>query len=313
MSIAQILVQTVFSLLVHALTFFLAIQFAYVSIRSDEMRNLSVDVPVRSMLGYLTYVPLFFLSLLLPVFSLLKIVDGTDHPVIFFDATSEGSWKRYLLSISRRLLLFYLCYLIACEVLSPFVDKLAPLLAPETKRRGGDTSFIPSKKSSLIALAAVSMFVYLLRVFTLTDHLNHLVSMATSATVGVVTVLLVVGTMYTGGMLLWTSPTALTWLSIGFSAALLLLPWWILPSSAHSGPEQMIDEVLLVGKLFHEHKAWWIAGFFVYFMHFRDFFLIGETGWKATAWLPFAAKVPLVMSFLSLFAYLGKNIILSHP
>ena len=300
-SISQFIVQNLISIIVHAFTFFLTIQYLYITIHAHEIRSLTSDVPLQSLSGFVTYVPLFFLSFCVPLFLFLKQIDGQLHKVADFSATS-------FFHLLRRVFVIYVCYSLAKMVVAPIMKNVISSIgekwtADETKQHTKDSTFSITKKSSIIGMIAFAMVMYLVRVFSFTDHLNHLFSLAATGFVGVITVLGVFGLIFTTGMLIWTNPKVLPWISSIFLVALCLLPWWLLETSALTNPVDMMKQVF-------DNKVESPGTFFTLVtlcLHFVDFFITGNSGWMQLDFVsPLVLQLPIVMFYLSTMVTLAR-------
>jgi hypothetical protein len=149
-------------------------------------------------------------------------------------------------------------------------------MAPETKQRGSAT-LTRMASGSMMGLISIGLVYYLVRVFTFTEHLNHLYTMATSGMVGTVVVVGVMAWIFTVGFLFWTQEQIFQGITTFSLIALWFLPWWALRPSALTTPYQMMNE-LVFQKLDPAFLFPWgcLVG------HFLDFFLTGTTGWSTS-------------------------------
>lgn len=295
--ILLVVLKILLSLIAHALTFFLAIQFAYTAIHVQDLRDFSKEIPLQSLLGFVTFIPLLFVSSLTPLLSFFKQIDGTSASSSSLYDTNSTSWVKYF----RRSCLLVSCYFVALIVISP-VDKTIQEALPNSLHTVVQNMPAPpspiskiATKSTVFGMIAIAMLYYIIRMFTFSDHLNHLYTMVTSGIIGISVVLGVVALLFTAGMLLWTNPLVLGWTSFVCCVSLLFLPWWILPLHALPNPWTMVCESLML-----PNSGMSFFGGSVLTAHFIEFFFQNEQGWTITDELGLSPifRIPFVMLYL---------------
>lgn len=289
----QAVVQTFLSWTIHALAFFLAAQLFYVSMHVDQLRPFLTEpagIDPRSLSGFLFFLPAMFLSAaLVPALKSLRAVGDKS-----------------------RLLLLGVCVMLAYFLLAPAVHAVPSWIpAAKESRDLGSTKLLRANQGVLLAMIVVGMIYYLFCVFTISDHLNHLFTLATSGLVGVVVIMLVFGCIFASGVTLWANPAVFSWVMFLVGVLLYLLPYWSLQTSALGTPMQMIRESLAPLASALESAIHFLTKspaetsstgdlfvFLILLAHFLQFFVVGKSGWKQLESFSLAWKVVAVAIYL---------------